>query len=393
MRKSERLKKKQLIIPKKKSQNDKKVAESQVQAPAKAKRGGWYDVHYKKLLIIPFLLLIASLIVIGLQYAQTGDFINKGVSLKGGVSITIPSENIDAEALAISLSSLYPTNDIESRNLEEAGKQIAVTINADIDTGDQTVVDAFIASIEKETSTQQKDFSIETIGASIGDAFFRQTLKALFMAFIFMGMVVFLYFGEGRDIKIMSSIATVLAGLFMFYGGMVLNIIAALMGLGLLVVYAKHSVPSIAVILAAFSDIVITLAVTNLLGIKLSTAGIAAFLMLIGYSVDTDILLSTRVLKRTGGSVYDRIINAVSTGLTMNFTTLAAVIIALIFAESAVITQIMTILLIGLFADMINTWFQNTGILRWHLELKAANSEAAVHSKPVRRKSFGGVRK
>ena len=42
-------------------------------------------------------------------------------------------------------------------------------------------------------------------------------------------------------------------------------------------------IPSIAVIFAAFADIVMTLALVNYLGIKLSTAGIEAFLMLIGY--------------------------------------------------------------------------------------------------------------
>ncbi len=34
------------------------------------------------------------------------------------------------------------------------------------------------------------------------------------------------------------------------------------------------------------------------------------------------------------------------------------------------IIQIMTILLVGLIVDMINTWLQNVGILRWHLEKK-----------------------
>ena len=69
--------------------------------------------------------------------------------------------------------------------------------------------------------------------------------------------------------------------------------------MGLVVfIYFRTLVPSLAVILAAFSDIVVTLAIFNLTGEKLSTAGVAAFLMLIGYSVDTDILLNTRVLKK-----------------------------------------------------------------------------------------------
>ena len=92
--------------------------------------------------------------------------------------------------------------------------------------------------------------------------------------------------------------------------------------------------------------------------------------MLIGYSVDTDILLSTRVLKRKEGTIYDRVISALKTGLTMNLTTLSALLVALYFSNSPVLSQIMTILLIGLVIDIMNTWIQNAGILRWYMEKK-----------------------
>jgi len=135
--------------------------------------------------------------------------------------------------------------------------------------------------------------------------------------------------------------------------------------------YFRTFVPSAAVILAAFSDIVVTLAIVNFLGVKISAAGIAAFLMLIGYSVDTDILLSTRLLKRKEGTEMERIYGAINTGFTMTLTTLVAVVIGLFFTQSDVIRQIMIILLIGLLVDMINTWIQNVGILRLYLERKA----------------------
>ena len=95
--------------------------------------------------------------------------------------------------------------------------------------------------------------------------------------------------------------------------------------------------------------------------------------MLIGYSVDTDILLSTRVLKHKHGDVFGRICNAMGTGLTMTMTTMAALVIALLIAQSTELKQIMTILLIGLVIDIINTWLQNAGILRWYLEKKGGH--------------------
>ena len=133
-------------------------------------------------------------------------------------------------------------------------------------------------------------------------------------------------------------------------------------------IYFRTFIPSVAVIAAAFSDIVVTLAIFNLTGLKLSTAGVAAFLMLIGFSVDTDMVLSTRLLKRTEGTVMERIYGATKTGLTMIFTTLAAIITTLFFVQSEVIKQIMIVLLIGLLVDFIMTWIQNVGILRLYLE-------------------------
>jgi preprotein translocase subunit SecF len=161
------------------------------------------------------------------------------------------------------------------------------------------------------------------MGSALGASFFKETIKALIFAFVLMGLVVFAYF--------------------------------------------RVPIPSLAVILSAVSDIIITLAILNIFNVKISTAGIAAFLMLIGYSVDTDILLSTHALKRQG-KLKERIFNAMRTGLTTTSTTIVAVSLALIFAKSAIIYEIMLIVLIGLLVDLVNTWIQNVGILRYYLE-------------------------
>ena len=136
-------------------------------------------------------------------------------------------------------------------------------------------------------------------------------------------------------------------------------------------IYFRTFIPSIAIILAAFSDMVFALAVINLMDVRIGTAGIAAFLMLIGYSVDTDILLSVRVLKRKEGTVMDRIMSSIKTGMTETLTAIVAVTVAMFVTQSEVIRQIMLILLIGLIADIFNTWIQNVGLLRIYVERKA----------------------
>jgi len=277
----------------------------------------FYEKQYKKLLIIPLLLIIFAISQMGYQFASTGDFINRGVSLSGGISVLITKVIDDPLALQEALQKAHPDADFDVR-----AKEIGVAIDAsgiEYETLRPTL-DAEFNGLEDE------QLSVSMIGARLGKSFFRETMFAMLLSFLFMGIVVLITF-------------RVLA-------------------------------PSLAVILAAASDILVTLAIFNLTGMKLSIAGIAAFLMLIGYSVDTDILLSTRVLKQKRGSIMDRVYSSMKTGLTMTCTTLAAVTVALFVATSDPIIQIMTILLIGLFVDIIMTYFQNVAILRIYLYRK-----------------------
>jgi len=122
------------------------------------------------------------------------------------------------------------------------------------------------------------------------------------------------------------------------------------------------------VIISAFADIIMTLTLVNILGIKMSGAGIIALVMLIGYSVDTDILLTNRILKTQEGSLNKRIFGAFKTGITMTLTSLFAMGIALLVvsAFSETLTQIFTILVIGLVFDILNTWITNVSIIKWY---------------------------
>ena len=335
----------------------------------------FYEKKYKKLLIIPFALLFIALILIGIQIATTGDFIRKDVSLKGGITITIETDKeIDITDIKNYLDNKFPNSDLSVRSLKQTGKQIGLIIEGTEDIKAEEVIDSLTPKIGK---LEQDQYSIAVMGSSLGASFFRETIKAIYISFLFMGIVIFLYFGTGNKIKIISTTLTLIAGILMFAGNQstLKDMLAYLIGIVLIVIYFKSSVPSFVVILNVFSDILVTLAIIDLIGMKLSTAGIAAFLMIIGYSVDTNILLSTKLLKRKEGKVIDRLFDSMKTGLTMTLTTSIAIIVALIFTQSGVIKQIMTILLIGLIVDMIYTWLQNATILRLYLEKKHNKNE------------------
>lgn len=289
-----------------------------------------YDKKYKLLLIIPFLLLAFSLAQIGYQVYKTGDFIKRDVSLKGGVTITIPYDKpFDTRQVEKEISSKFSGNEVIVRSLRTATSIEGIIVEADIDGNDKAQVDGLLNAIESSLNIDLSnvDYGIEIIGSSLGESFFRESLIALAVAFLFMGLVVFIYF--------------------------------------------RTLIPSVAVVAAAFSDMVFSLAVINILDVRVGTAGIAAFLMLIGYSVDTDILLTVRVLKRREGTVMDRIVSSIKTGMTETVTAIVAITVAMLVTQSDVIKQIMLILLIGLFADIFNTWIQNVGLLRLYVERKA----------------------
>lgn len=330
-----------------------------------------YHDHYNLLLIIPFTILLLAILQIGLQVAHTGDFLNRGVSLKGGLTITIPihNESVTIQQLRQTIVPPSPNNDIIVRGIFEFGSLKGVSITASESTGKKEVQLALEKNIIDQVKTflpnAPAEYSVEVIGPSLGKAFFQQTFKAVIIAFLLMGMVIFLYFGEEWKMKLLVSVLVIVGALLVFKGSTFLPFfIAGIIGVTLLVLFARYSVPSAAVILAAMSDILVTLAVVNIIGIKISTAGIAAFLMLIGYSVDTDILLSTRVLKHKKGVVYDRVISSLKTGIIMSLTSIAAAFVGLLISQSETIRQIMLIILIGLMTDIVMTWIQNTSIIR-----------------------------
>lgn len=283
----------------------------------------FYDKHYRKLLVVSFLILLASLGVLAAGYARTGEWVEKGVSLKGGITLTVPV-SADVNALEQALAERFPEGDIAVRELTERGVVSSIVIEA-ADVEEAALKEALP---ELGVPLVEGEYSIESMGGALGERFFSQTIKALVFAFIMMALVVYITF--------------------------------------------RSIVPSSFVVLAAVSDIISTLAVVNLLGVKLSTAGLAAFLMLIGYSVDTDIMMTTKVLKRKGegGTVFERTVGAMRTGVLMTGTALVASIIGLILAKSGTIHQIMLVVTIGLSFDLMYTWFQNAGILRWYLERK-----------------------
>ena len=281
----------------------------------------FYNNNYKKILIIPILILIISLSYIGYFYSKNNDIMLKDSSLTGGTTITLIGD-IDSKVLESSLKSQF--SDLSLRKITDlrTGKPISTIIET------SAKPEEIKPAIEKILGYKldEQNSSIEFTGPSLSASFYKQLIIALLISFILMSCVVFILF--------------------------------------------RTFIPSIAVIFSVFADIVMPLALVDFLGIKISAAGIAAFLMLIGYSVDTDILLTTRAIRKKEGKLNTRLYGAFKTGFFMTSTALIAVIPAFFIVSSLPdsFRQIFLILALGLFADIINTWLTNMSIIKWYCE-------------------------
>lgn len=313
-----------------------KKKQSIVSAPPK--KGSWerfHDEHYKTLLFIPFFLALLSIVSLIILYSTTGNFIRPGISLRGGTSLTFTTNvGIDETAFEAELSATFPGEEFAVRKLEAGGEVTGLIIETSL-RGDSTPELVGLVGQRLGVSFTSEDYTVEEMGSTLGESFFADLLKTLSFAFLLMGIVVFYYF--------------------------------------------RSLVQSGAVIISAVFNMIITLSIINMLGVKVSSAGIAAFLMLLGYSIDTDILLTSRVLKRpVGTSIFAAVLDAMKTGLTMSAAGLSATTIAFFISESPVIKQIMLILILGLLMDLLITWIQSAGLLRWYLEHKETKEGRAA---------------
>ena len=90
-----------------------------------------YEKHYKKFMLFSLLLLLLSFISLGVTYSRTGEFFQKGVSLKGGITFTIPiGTAVNIQQLGQTLSTQLPNADITVREITEAGRATAIIIEA-----------------------------------------------------------------------------------------------------------------------------------------------------------------------------------------------------------------------------------------------------------------------
>jgi len=269
------------------------------------------DRHWKPLTFVGIIILLFGACVLASNQFTVGTFMLRDFELTGGKQIEI------ALAATPDLSAIKDALPGTSVSLV-SGLRTTLLIETPV-TANETEILSTLDSLGISG-----DSSVRTIGPVLGELFWRQTQMAIIVAFILMSVVIFILF--------------------------------------------RTLAPSSAVVLCAATDAIFALAVLSLMGEQLSLPVLAGVLMLIGYSVDTDIVLTTEFLRSHGKDVPHRFRAAAKTGLMLTIAALAALTAMYFISGSIVIQQIAGVLIIGLLVDMPCTWFTNAGILRWYLE-------------------------
>src|SRR3989338_6286510 len=185
----------------------------------------FYNNNWKALTLVTIVILVIAASFLVYNTLTTGAPLERDIELRGGKLITI---NLQNQPDINKLSSEIP----EVRFKLVSGIQTTLLVEAGADANETEILEKL------NNLGVSGEYSIKTIGPALGEVFWRQAQIAIIAAFIIMSFVVFLLF--------------------------------------------RSLAPSIAVILAATTDIVVAMFGMSLFGIELSLPTLAALLMLIG---------------------------------------------------------------------------------------------------------------
>ncbi|MBI4896338.1 MAG: hypothetical protein HY832_02210 [Candidatus Aenigmarchaeota archaeon] len=265
---------------------------------------------WKFVLPIPLIMFVLSLVILGYSFLATGSVIGRDIELTGGKMIVF-----DANGDVDTLAAHFPY----ARFQKSVGVSTSIIAQIPYEKNETAFIEEITPIIHFSGSP-----SVRLVEPALGSLFYEHTITAVLFALVAMSIVIFVLF--------------------------------------------RRLVPSVIIMSSVILDITTTVAIMNLLQINLSMPVLAALLTIIGYSVDTDILLMTSLLKEGQANVGEKIWRATKTGLTMTSTTVVALISLYFLTGAFVLEQIALVLIIGLVMDVIITWTTNAGVLRWYVE-------------------------
>jgi len=378
-----------------------------------------YEGNYNRLIVLPLVLVVISLIIITLVSP-----IKYGIDLRGGTLITLQlTQSIDEEIVRNVLTNVSQGSVLISKYTNPVGEVVEIEMPTDeriryidenLDLFDKKVkevedIEITLANLRGEYKTDPKQETADKIKQSEAD--FEKGIGEL----IIIGknietsansISVTKNLSDSRDAKALkneateisldakdkykSNIMNALSGvakystysieeisptLSKFFIDKVINIalISVLLAFVVIFFIFRQPIPCIIVASGAAADIVMCMGAMGLFGIPLTLSSFAALMMMAGLSLDTDMMLTIKVFKRTEGTARERAYSAFNTGFAMTSTTFAGfgmLFLLGLFTHISAYYQIGAIGVIGLIGDLIMTWGFNAVLALWYAEGK-----------------------
>jgi preprotein translocase subunit SecF len=376
-----------------------------------------YQGNYKLLIILPLLLVAASLYFI--------PSIKMGVDFRGGSQLeVITPQQVDSAALQTALQAGgFQVNEIKSLPIASGGYKLDVQLGLD---GNLTRMDSLKSSFYSKVdevsrlesdivvtnesaeavarysearkdldSTANSIFAIAGMGQNASAQQTNELRSSVFAAYNKtrseysqkLNDIVFANVETDQAPRLQDVSASVSAD-FVQKAGMTVLYSTVLVSIVVFLIF-RTFIPSIAVLVGAACDVIIALGAMGLLGIPFTLASFAALLMLVGFSLDTDVLLTMRVVKRKEKDPRTRAYEAFQTGTTMSMALLLSFVCLFVLASLTHINvyyEISTVAIAGLFGDIIATWCLNAVIVLAYAEKHGHRGE----EKPFLSSIFSG---
>ena len=163
----------------------------------------------------------------------------------------------------------------------------------------------------------------------------------------------------------------------------ILAVLISMLGLLVYISWRFEFKFAVGAIVALFHDVLITLGVFSVLGFEITLSVIAAFLTIVGYSLNDTIVVYDRIrenLKVLRRESFPRLINVsinqtLSRTIITSFTTLVVVVVLFIFGGE-VIHQFAFALIVGIFVGTYSSIFVASPIvLEWRLRSEARRGQ------------------
>ncbi len=295
----------------------------------------YYSKNYRKMMVIPIVFIVIFGSIILFYGHANGELVNEDISLKGGISATVyTNESIPASTIMSSILSQLNQKQASVSVLHPpfsakiSGYTVTVGQNANM-----TKLENVLSGLFNIKLTSS-NYSISYVGATLAQSAIYDSVFLLGIAFVLVAIVSLFYF--------------------------------------------RNKYQAFSNVISIVSDVINVVGVMDIFNISFSTASIAGILMLMGYSADRNIILATNILKRKEGSIKYRLLHTLRTSLTMDLAAFTTFLILLFGTTNATIQSIAIVLIIGLIFDDFTVWILNGSIQLYSIKYKPEVESKAI---------------